>query len=70
MVWIAETERGVKVVTYQPSAEFYIAGPFEEKDEANEWLRDRRRHRLNQVLINAVYALGLVWVIGFARVEL
>lgn len=53
--YLADTERGVRVVAYQPRGDEYVAGPFVLREHANQWLQQRKRHAQNQVM---------AWLVG------
>ena len=63
-IWIAKTSQGVKLITHQPrNVEQYIAGPFQSRQVAADWLQNRRRKRIDKFFIAAL-SLGTAAILG------
>jgi len=59
-IYIVQTERGTQFS--ESPGEDYIAGPFNSRSDANEFLRARHRDKVNG-LLSAVFVLGGIFVL-------
>ena len=60
-IYIVQTERGLQL-SESPGGLNYIAGPFDSRADANNFLLSRRRDRING-LLSGVFILSAIFIL-------
>lgn len=66
-VWIAKTSQGVKLITHQPrNVAQYVAGPFQTRQAAADWLQTRRQKRIDRLYVAAFSICTVAFFVAMA----
>ena len=66
-IWLAQTSQGIKFLNHQPrDVSQYIAGPFDSRQTAHEWLLIRRQRRINRLNVITLTVCVLAVLVAMA----